>query len=144
MWLSKTWKVTIRKDGDIVTSMKRAPKRYLGIEWRAYYFASGMKNIHQGNWTCDLEYLDGQKRLQSQSSHFKRNFEELPWNHKSFHEHFYSVMFEEENESNPSQPEALTCPVNYEQCSLSASLQCNSGICCKNSVSGFQKCQCKG
>ena len=53
-------------------------------------------------------------------------------------------MFEAETGSNPSQPEAQTCPVDYEQCSLSASLQCNSGICCKNSVSQFQKCYCKG
>jgi len=66
--------VTIRKDGDIVTSTKRAPKRYLGIEWRAYYFASGMKNIHQGNWTCDLEYLNTEKHFQSQSAHFKRKY----------------------------------------------------------------------
>ena len=71
--LSKTLKVTIRKDGEIVTTMKRAPKRYLGIEWRAYYFTSGMKNIHQGNWTCDLEYLNEEKHLQSQSAQFKRN-----------------------------------------------------------------------
>lgn len=126
--------------------MKRAPKRYLGIEWRAYYFASGMKNVHQGNWSCDLEYLDGQKHLQSQSAHFKRNFYQslIELNYTILYEHLYSVMFEEANESNPSQPEAQTCPVDYEQCSLSASLQCNSGICCKNSVSQFQKCYCKG